>query len=970
MLRFHHLIVILASLASSAFAQRVAWTTPRVTGSPDPPARCATERVYPNITFSEPLEIIAIPDPGWNRLAVAQRNGKLFTFTHDSRQPDLLADLRQYNDEVRECYSFAFHPRFAENRLVFVWANLDGKGRPNREDGTHILRFRMKAHPAPGKPESDPPLLDLSSGKKVLSFLSGGHNGGAIRFGPDGMLYISIGDGEVPEPPDPRVTGQDISDLGASILRIDVDHEDGDRPYRIPADNPFVKMKEARGEVWAYGFRNPWRISFDPFTGNLFAGDVGWELWEAIHHVTRGGNYGWSITEMSRQPVRPDRKRGPTPILPPAAAHSHEEAMSITGGETYRGKQMPDLRGNYIYGDWETGRVWSLHMTGEKHDTPQPPVELCDTTLKIISFGTDHDGEMLILDFVGGGIHRLINNPDQAKTGRFPRTLSETGLFADVKKRDPAPGVLPYDVRAARWADHATGQRLLALPGMERITNARKEDGILPAGRWVFPKDGVLTKTYSLELERGKPETSRRVETQMMHWNGQTWNAYTYKWNAAQTDAELVGTGGDEETFDVVEKDGEKRKQTWRFHGRAECQRCHNAWVNYTPGFNKPQLETSDAKKLAALREYIDEKLPAESPLVNPHDTKQPLESRARSYLHANCSSCHRFGGGGSVPMVLNIDAKLEESRLINVKPVLGDMSLTDARLITPGVAAGSVLIYRMATTGQGHMPYAGSRLIDDQGLLLLRNWIDAMKAGDEQAIEHAALTRAVLRRYVEAIANNEPPRSDDAAHAEQELAVALAIADGTLTGRARQRAIGGGGLSFVPLRRDLLDRFLPDDKRRITLGDRIDLKSLLALKGDADRGKALFFAPGGARCATCHRVAAEGTEFGPDLTKIAGKYKREEILDHILAPSKRIDDAWKLTLVETSDGEILTGFVLRKAETAITLRIAGGKEARIALKQIAAQHEQTLSAMPEGLLRGMTAQEAADLLDYLATLK
>src|SRR5262249_38109058 len=153
-------------------------------------------------------------------------------------------------------------------------------------------------------------------------------------------------------------TGQDLSDLLASIVRIDVDHPGKDRPYSIPADNPFVNHKEARPEVYAYGVRQPWKFDFDR-KGNLWAGEVGQDLWDMILRIEKGGNYGWSIVE-GTHPFRPARKRGPTPILPPAIEHPHSEFRSITGGYVYHSERLPELKGAYTYGDYDTGRVWQF----------------------------------------------------------------------------------------------------------------------------------------------------------------------------------------------------------------------------------------------------------------------------------------------------------------------------------------------------------------------------------------------------------------------------------------------------------------------------------------------------------------------------------------------------------------------------------------------------------------------------------
>ena len=184
--------------------------------------------------------------------------------------------------------------------------------------------------------DTEPPAIDATSETTIITWLSGGHNGCCLKFGLDGCLYISTGDGSGPNPPDSRRAGQDISNLLSCILRIDVDHADDGKSYRIPAENPFIDLKGARPEIWAYGLRNPWRMSVDRKTGDLWVGDVGWELWEMLNRIERGGNYGWSVME-GRQPTNPEWPRGPTPILPPTIDVPHSESSSITDGLTYYG---------------------------------------------------------------------------------------------------------------------------------------------------------------------------------------------------------------------------------------------------------------------------------------------------------------------------------------------------------------------------------------------------------------------------------------------------------------------------------------------------------------------------------------------------------------------------------------------------------------------------------------------------------
>jgi putative heme-binding domain-containing protein len=949
---------LLALALPAVAAERVPWTSSQLHGSPEPPSPYVLERAFPKITFHEPLDAAMIP--GTNRFVVAGLHGDIVSVPYDDAadHTDVFADMTQWNSEVKECYSIAFHPRFAENRLAFVWVNLDLKGKPNRENGTKIVKFQVTTE--------DPPRLDLASGVEIFSCTAGGHNGGNLRFGADGMLYFGLGDTEVPDPPDTKVTGQDISDVHAGILRIDVDHEESGRHYAIPKDNPFITTPNARGEVWAYGLRNPWRLTFSP-EGELWVGDVGWELWESIIHVQRGGNYGWSITEASRQDVRPDRLRGPTPILPPTYAHSHEEADSITCGVFYTGKKLPELRGSLIYGDWQVGTFWSL--------TPQPDGgakvrEMCKSPLLPVGFGLGGDGEAIACDQFGGGLWRFARNPDAGQPSKFPRLLSETGLFSDVAKQTPAPGVYPYETKATRWADGATSRRWIALPERTSITPATKELGVLGKGRWVYPQDSAFALTYARPIKSGD---SRNIETQVLHFDGIQWGAYSYRWNAAGTDAELVGTKGEEANIE-----GLRGPQPWRYFSRSECLRCHNMWTNYAPGFSPAALDQHDQLAQFAALGIIPEtkSKPVEygnfAAAGDAGKTAIPddLNARAREYLNVNCGTCHRFGGGGSVRILLDSGTKLADMRLLNEPPLQGSLGLPEARIVAPGDPGRSVLLQRMATGGRGHMPYLGARSVDDAGLALINDWIAGMPA-DADATSRLARDREALQELRKAgQLARIPPQEKWSPKIEAllgtgtgALELAVEIAAGHIIRPISDVAIAKGAALSDPLRRDLFEHRLPPEQRRKTLGTTFDRDALLARKGDATRGRAQFVAV----CAACHRHGADGRDFGPDLTKIGAKYPRPALLEQIVEPAKIIEPAWQLAVMETNDGKVQSGFVSERAQDILTVRLADGTAAKIPAAEIKKITMQKVSVMPEGLLASFTAQEAADLLEFLA---
>jgi glucose/arabinose dehydrogenase len=536
---------------------RPAWETPRVQGSPNPPAPMTTWRRFPAVRFEAPVDFAWIP--GTDRLLVAEQNGRLQSFRacsdDDASKPDLVFDLRILHPRMDGVLGFTFHPGFTTNHYLFVNLN-HPQGHP---EGSRLVRYRLAT--------LDPPTIDATSENWLLQWPGGGHNGCTLAFGPDGMLYVSTGDGGGPDPPDGvYTTGQDLGDLLAAILRIDVDHPDWGSGYSVPRDNPFIDRVGARPEIWAFGLRNPFRMSLDPATGDLWVGDVGWEQWEMIYRVQRGGNYGWPLTEGPNLQVRPQVPQGPGPILPPTVALPHSDAASITGGRIYRGRRFPGLRGAYLYGDWETGKFWAL-----RHDQGRlvSNLELCDTQLKPVAFTEDPDQECLILDYAGG-IHAFATNRIPAHPAPFPKRLSDTGLFSDIARFEPAPGVVAYRPNATMWADNADATFWVAVPGQGRIATEGGRETI--AGRmWDFPTDTVFLRTSFLAMKRGQEASRRRIESQMLHFDGQTWNGYTYRWNAEQTDGELVPPEGASALWVIADAEapGGQREVPWRFLGRA-----------------------------------------------------------------------------------------------------------------------------------------------------------------------------------------------------------------------------------------------------------------------------------------------------------------------------------------------------------------------------------------------------------------
>jgi glucose/arabinose dehydrogenase len=348
---------------------------------------------FPNLSFTRPLDL-EHPGDGTNRLFVIEQRGVISVFENDSNvtQKKVFLDIQdRVNDSGNEqgLLGLAFHPDYENNGYFYV--NYTASN-PNR---TEISRFSVSSQ--------NPDSADKNSEFQILSFNQpySNHNGGKVAFGPDSYLYIAVGDGG--SAGDPQCNAQNLQTLLGSILRIDVDTTIGSQHYGIPPDNPFVGNTHGyREEIYAYGMRNPWRFSFDPVTNWLWVGDVGQNTYEEIDVVEIGGNYGWNIYEgfhcYTGAPSCQTQPCDTTGLEMPIWEYSHSLGSSVTGGYVYRGPSVPELKGKYIYGDFGSGRIWSMEYDGIN---PPNNALLIDTNLGIASFGIDQNQELYICSFDG-----------------------------------------------------------------------------------------------------------------------------------------------------------------------------------------------------------------------------------------------------------------------------------------------------------------------------------------------------------------------------------------------------------------------------------------------------------------------------------------------------------------------------------------------------------------------------------------
>jgi glucose/arabinose dehydrogenase len=383
----------------------------------DSPMDLKTEAAFPNLQWTGwkaetdkgklfPLRPIFLTHAGdgSNRVFVGIQQGTIHTFPNDPKaeKTKIFLDIEKqvfYSDNENEqgLLGMAFHPQYKKNGEFFLFYTL-------KKDKTVNVLSRFKVS------KDDPDRADPASEEILMRVKRPfwNHDGGTICFGPDGYLYIALGDGGAAD--DPFKHGQNLKSILAKVLRIDVDRKDDDKGYGIPKDNPFVGQPDAAPETWAYGLRNIWRMSFDRKTGKLWAGEVGQNLYEEIILIEKGGNYGWSIRE-SLHPFSAkgvDRRKD---LIEPIWEYHHNVGKSITGGHVYRGKRLPELDGCYLYGDYVSTKIWALtYDETKKRVTANRPIR--DQNQAIMSFGEDEEGEVYFMAATvsGRGIFRFVRD--------------------------------------------------------------------------------------------------------------------------------------------------------------------------------------------------------------------------------------------------------------------------------------------------------------------------------------------------------------------------------------------------------------------------------------------------------------------------------------------------------------------------------------------------------------------------------
>lgn len=702
-----------------------------------------SENAFGTLKLYNPTGMAFAPGDS-NHLYVLEKHGRVRLVNMRTNTKSTFIDLTSITNQVGEggLLGIAFHPDYQNNGTFFLFYTLNASNGTGTGFHTRLSKFQRES--------TSPPSASKSSEVVLISQFNErrNHNGGDIHFGPDGYLYVSLGD-EGGARDSLQNSQKLMKDFFSAILRIDVDQkeenlEPNPHPgsyghYKIPKDNPFINVTrfddrfidplKVRTEFWAVGLRNPWRIGFDPLTGKLFAGDVGQEKREEINVIVKGGNYGWSYREGTIKHPGIINKIG---YLEPIWDYPHGsgsmQGNSVIGGIVYRGHKFSELFGKYIFGDYLSGNIWILEAKGYQHRVS--PKRITGGVSRISSFCQNpYTGDIL-----GTRVNldqseiRKLTRKSTPQNQKLPQKLSDTGIFTSLKPTTPAEGVIEYKINHSFWSDTAKKTRWIVLPPGNLTVHYKNSisNGKIPVGT-------TFVKHFEIQLNEADPDSLRKLETRIIRKTDSHVYGATYKWDKDQLDATLVPEEGAEEILEIV-KGGKITPRVWTYPSRSACLHCHSKASGGVLGFEPSQLNRDILSNQQKIYNQVDALvlgniLTSEKPktaykkLVSLDDPKGSIKEKALSYLHVNCAPCHQPGG----PAIGNWDARISTS-LWKKKLLFGDIIREESEdelfVIHPGKPEKSAIISRTKIRGPRQMPPIGSHLVDQKAVDILEQWI------------------------------------------------------------------------------------------------------------------------------------------------------------------------------------------------------------------------------------------------------
>ncbi len=766
-----------------------------------------TVNAFPNLTFVDPLWLTEIP--GTNQVLLVGKNGQLWRFTNNpaTTQAQVTKVLEwvanTQSSEDQGFYSLAFHPEFGQvgsPNANYAYVCYSSKPALAGADANHsfwkVSRFTWQ--PTTGTLDPNSEFVLMSQYDRCRW-----HNGGAMFFDAQGFLYIVCGDGGDSGEGD-GLTGADGAlsrtqrlnwGLFSGVFKIDVDNKPErshairrqplsptNKPagwpasftqgYSIPNDNPWLDPGGSILEEYhSLGLRSPHTMHQDKVTGDIWIGDVGEGTREEIGRAPKGGNSQWGYMEGT--------VGGPGAAASPAIGtnqvptydYGRGDGSCIIGGPRYRGTKWNDvLGGKLLFGDHARGRIWAATLS----DNGGAPVvqELVNglatgDKVGLANFCEDSSGEVFLMmvngtNQTGGTIRKLVS---EGTSTQPPALLSQTGIFTDMATLATAPGVIPYSVANPLWSDAAAKQRWIILPNDGTHDAANEKITFSEDGPWVFPAGTVFVKHFELPTDERNPAILHRLETRVIVCTeGGGKYGFTYKWNAAGTDADLLTTGASDD-IPVTLQDGSTETRHWDFPSRGDCLLCHNNAAGQalgvrTASLNKPFTYPSTGRTANQLTTFnqlgmLDVNLTAtqianfiESRPLN--DETAPLEHRVRSYIDSNCSHCHR--PGGTVDFFdARLGTPLKDQGLINGL-IQGTFNLgPDGRYLKPGSTSLSALHVRMSNVGNGAaMPPLAKNLVDQNAVAKMGQYLTSLTDAEFQT------SPSPTARYVRLTATSE----------------------------------------------------------------------------------------------------------------------------------------------------------------------------------------------------------------------
>jgi uncharacterized repeat protein (TIGR03806 family) len=745
------------------------------------------EDPWPNISIPAPLRILPFPGTEdilvLNKLGEVWR----VSLDHQTQDLVLDIKDRAFEGGEAGTTGIALHPEFGnpaapDKQYVFIYYRhkpsiTTSWNVPWDVGYNRLSKFRWEESTGTFNPDSEEVLIQQYDRHTW-------HNGGAMFFHPDdGFLYLAIGDEGDPKAVDIEKSTQKIDRaLMSGLLRIDVDNDPAlshpirrqpqpvewgpvdpnwgstfSQGYSIPNDNPW---QDTNGgvleEFFAIGLRSPYSVNFDPISSEIWLSDVGYITREEISIIEKGDNMQWPYMEGDTMPdpstldiPKPDNVIGVE--KPPIHDYDRDFGGCIIGGSVYNGNLFPDLYGKYLFADYNKGRIMALKYNQETQETEREiliyNIETLGLNLPagngITGIFPQPDGEVLVTVLSFNSTDNSFNNPGkilrlnaQEITPDPSALLSELGIFTDMNTLEVAPGIIPYTVNSPLWSDGAVKKRWMAVPNDGIFDSADEQIKFNSRDDWTFPEGTVFIKHFDLPVSE-EPSEVVKLETRffIIGAEGKGYGL-TYKWNEQGTDAELL-PGAYEEEYTLYENDTPIGSQIWEFPSRGDCVSCHTSTANYVLGVNTHQLNGwYDYPELSAgmnQLEYLNSIGIFDQYINDPDrysrayaidDESADLSLRIRSYLDANCASCHRPGGLPGVSLDLRFTTPLHLQNIIN-QPTQSNNSDASRMIVKPGDHADSEIWVRDASLTGNQMPPLARSIIDEVYIEYLAEWID-----------------------------------------------------------------------------------------------------------------------------------------------------------------------------------------------------------------------------------------------------